>query len=104
METNSLVKNRSNASKEVICRVLFTLNTLMLAASLLNYVQTEYRLVSSLIPRSNIEQIAGPYLKAGLVVAILLIPGLWFYFYRRLTMVIVLQALSLLGFILVQLI
>lgn len=31
MEVNSGVKNRANASKEVICRGLFTLNTLMLA-------------------------------------------------------------------------
>jgi hypothetical protein len=102
METNSLVKNRANASKEVICRVLFTLNTLMLAASLLVYVQTEYQLVSPLIPRSTIDQIAGPYLRGALVVAILLIPGLWFYFFRKLTVVIVLLVLSLLGFILLS--
>ena len=104
MVTNSRVKNRANASKEVICRVLFTLNTLMLAGSLLIYVQTEYQLVSPLIPRSTIDQIAGPYLKGGLVVAILLIPGLWFYFFRKLTVVIVLLGLSLIGFVLVQVI
>jgi hypothetical protein len=102
MEVNSGVKNRANASKEVICRVLFTLNALTLAGSLLIYVQTEYQLVSSLIPRHTIDLIAGPYLKAALVVAILHIPSLWFYFFRRLTVVIMLQALSLLGFILVQ--
>ncbi len=102
METNSLVKKRANAPKEVICRVLFTLNTLMLAASLLVYVQTEYQLVSPLIPRSTIDQIAGPYLRGALVVAVLLIPGLWFYFFRKLTVVIVLLVLSLLGFILLS--
>jgi hypothetical protein len=104
MEMNSSVKNRSNASKEVICRVLFTLNTLMLAGSLLIYIQTQYQLVSPLIPRNIIDQIAGPYLQGALPVAILLLPGLWFYFYRKLTVVIVLQALSLLAFILVQVI
>jgi hypothetical protein len=99
METNFPVKNRANAAKEVICRVLFTLNTLMLAATLLMYVQTEYQLNSPLIPRGTIDQIAGPYLKGGLVVAILLIPCLWFYFYRRLIVVIMLQGLSLAGFV-----
>lgn len=102
METNSGVKNRANASKEVICRVLFTLNTVMLASGLLAYVQTEYQLVSPLIPRSTIDQIAGPYLKGGVVVAILLIPSLWFYFFRKLTVVIVLQALSLIGYVVGQ--
>lgn len=102
METNSGVKNRANASKEVICRVLFTLNALMLAGSLLIYVQTEYQLDSPLIPRSTIDQIAGPYLRGALVIAVLLIPCLWFYFFRKLTVVMVLQILSLAGFILLS--
>lgn len=101
METNSGVKNRANVPiKEVICRSLFTLNTLMLASSLLNYVQTEYQLDSPLIPRSIIDEIAGPGLRGALAVALLLIPSLWFYFFRRLAVVIVLQGLSLIWFVL----
>lgn len=103
METGSGIKNRFNASKtEVICRSLFTLNLVMLAGSLLTYVQTEYQLVSPLIPSDVVGKIVGPYMQGSLVASILLIPSLWFYFYRKLAVVIVLQVLSIVGFAVAQ--
>ena len=80
--------------KEWMCRIGLTLNTLLLTSNLLSFIQTEQLLISSLIPQSLIVQVLRSSTYASLYVAALFIPSLWFYFYRKLTVVIVLQALS----------
>src|SRR5687768_9703926 len=103
METGSGVKSMSKVSiKEWACRLLLTLNTWFLASSLLSFIQTKRQLISPLIPQSVIIDIIRASSYASLYVAVLFLPSLWLYFYRKLTIVICLQVISIGAFYLSQ--
>jgi hypothetical protein len=95
MKGNSTKHNAATSPQEWICRSLFTLNAYLVMSGLFTYAQTDYQLLSVLIPRSIVDQTAGPYMYGSLGASLLLIPSLWFYFFRKLTVVIVLQIISI---------
>lgn len=93
----SLLKNEKVL--DWICRVLITLNLLMVCGTYISYFQARQQLVSPLIPKGVVSTILYDTLnytaKAALISACLLLGGLWAYSFKRKIMAIVLFGLAI---------
>lgn len=85
---------------EWTCRILMTIDVIVIIAGYLPYFQTRRQLVSPLIPRSAIYQIMSDsyVMQASIISAILFLGGLWFYFYRRNLVAITFFVLAIVAF------
>ncbi|MBO9566219.1 MAG: hypothetical protein J7621_25825 [Niastella sp.] len=92
-------KNIGNEpAKEWICRLLLTINVILTMSGLIDFIQTEYQLVSPIIPPSAILEIARPHIYASMVAGIVLLISLWFYFFKKHLLVIILQVLLIITY------
>lgn len=85
-------------SKDWICR---TLLTLLLIRTLSGYTaiwQADYQLVSPLIPKSMVYEIAFYWIKPCLALGLSLLVSLWLYFLEKKTAMIVVSAVSIIAF------
>lgn len=89
---------RNIPAKEWVCWLLLTGNVLQTLSGLINFVQTEYQLVSPIIPQSTILEIARPHIYASLVAGIVLLISLWLYFFKKHLLVIILQTLLIVAY------
>lgn len=89
---------RNVPSKEWVCWLLLTGNVLQTLSGLINFVQTEYQLVSPIIPKSTILEIARPHIYVSLVAGIVLLVSLWLYFFKKHLLVIILQLLLIIAY------
>ena len=80
------------------CRILLVINCLLVLSGYVAFVQTDYQLVSPLIPASTVFQIAKHSIYASLPAAVLLIAALCFYFAQKRTMVIILSSLAIISY------
>jgi len=80
---------------ELPCRILLILNCLFASLGYVAFLQTDYQLVSPLIPSSTVFQIAKHSIYASFPCAILLIFSLCFYFFQKRIMVIILSSLAI---------
>lgn len=69
------------------CRILITLDLVVILGGYFSYFQTRYQLVSPLIPQSTIDQIISDnvsiIMKASIVAAVIFLAGLWFYSFGK---------------------
>jgi hypothetical protein len=69
------------------CRILMTIDLLLVVSGYLSWYQTKQQLVSPLIPRSTIAEVwldNGDLLaKASMISAVLFLPGLWLYSFKK---------------------
>jgi hypothetical protein len=90
----------SNKEKQLewACRILMTIDVIVIVAGYLSYFQTKQQLISPLIPKSTVYQIlsdAGDVImKISLILAIPFVAGLWFYSFNRKIPAIVLFGLT----------
>jgi len=76
------------------CRILITLDLYFVAAGYILYFQTNYQLVSPLIPRSTLYDITDTIMKASLIATVGLLGGLWFYFFGKKLVAFILFSLT----------
>lgn len=87
------ISNREKTS-EWVCRILITLDLYLAVSGYIAFFQTKYQLITPLIPRSTLYEISEIYMKAGLFTGIGLLAGLWFYFFRKRIIAIILLCLA----------
>ena len=85
-----------------ICRILITVNVLLIIGGYISFFQTKSQLVSPLIPRSTIYQIfedtGSIIMKASIISAVIFLAGLWFYSFNKKKVAIILFAASIICF------
>jgi len=91
---------------EWICRILMTIDVIVIISGYLSYFQTRHQLVSPLIPKSAIYEIMSDshVMEASVISAILFLGGLWFYFFQKTLVAIAFFAGAILAFKIVALI
>ncbi len=93
------INNRENRLNW-ICRILMTLDLVVVTAGYLSFFQAKQQLSSPLIPDSTrLQIISDAYIfHASLLAAVFFLAGLWFYSFNKKGIAIVLFAAALLGF------
>jgi hypothetical protein len=76
-------------------KVLLIIVLLLIATDIGTFFQTEYQLVSPLIPKGIIVEISRPYLFASLISVTAVIAALIFYFFSRYLFTIVICGVAL---------
>ncbi|HNJ95026.1 MAG TPA: hypothetical protein PKL81_13605 [Ferruginibacter sp.] len=80
---------------EIPCRILLILHVVVSLLGYISFFQTEYQLVSPLIPSNLVWQIARHSMIASIISGSLLVPSLLFYFFQRRTWVVACSLLAL---------
>ena len=87
---------------EWACRLLMTADVIVILSGYLSWFQTKYQLVTPLIPRSTIYEIfndAGDiHFKVSIIAALIFLSGLWFYFFKKKILAIVLFSATIVLF------
>jgi hypothetical protein len=83
---------------EWACRILLTVHLGIAMSGYISYLQTKYQLTSPLIPPSIIQEIAEPGIYTGLCTGVTFLAALWFYFFRKPLIVMVLSSISILSY------
>jgi hypothetical protein len=82
---------------EWACRILMTVDVLIIVAAYISYFQAKQQLISPLIPKSIIYQILFDgnevVMKISLILSIPFLAGLWFYSFKRKILAVVLFGL-----------
>lgn len=81
------------------CKILLLINSFIAVLGYISFIQTNYQLVSTLIPSSMVYQIAKPNIIASLPATILLIISLGFYFFHKRISVIIISSLAIISYI-----
>lgn len=78
------IKKKDN-SWDWVCRILFSIDVLLLISGYLSFIQTRKQLVSPLIPGSIADQIMADsrFYESSISAGIILLAGLWFYSFNR---------------------
>ena len=92
-----LTKSESQG-KELACRILHTVQLIRTIAGYIAIWQTDYQLVSPLIPKTMVYDITFYWIKPCLFIGLALLISLWLYFFGKKTATIVLSAASILAF------
>jgi hypothetical protein len=85
-----------------ICRILITINVLLICGGYISFFQMKYQLDTPLIPKSTVYQIFaesnGIIMKASIISAAILLTGLWFYSFKKLAIAACLFGASIICF------
>jgi hypothetical protein len=96
---NTVTQEQSRSTKlEWACRILLTVVLYRIASGYIVFIQTDYQLVSPLIPKSTIYEIARPFMIASLLSCVVFMAALWFYFYKKRISTVVLAAVCIVGY------
>lgn len=87
---------------ELICRALLITHSVCSLSGYISFIQTDYQLVSPLIPSSTVFQIAKQSIFASFLPTVLLIPSLLFYFFQKRMIVIITSTTALVYYFLVS--
>ena len=79
-----------------VCRILITLQLLLVIRGYIAFLQAKYQLVSPLIPQSVIYEISYPYIIASLIASGFMLITLWLYFLNKKNAAICVGGISLL--------
>jgi len=79
-----------------ICRILITIQLILVITGYISLLQTKYQLESPLIPQSLVYEISYPNLAASLITSGFMIMTLWLYFLNKRVPAIWVAASSLL--------
>jgi hypothetical protein len=85
---------KSNSSKTG-AKVSLLVLQMSIVMQLISFFQTEYQLISPIIPQSIILQVAAPFILNALIAALFSIAAFIFYFYSKFNIVILLCILPL---------
>lgn len=90
--------NKKNTSLDWICRILFSIDVLLLISGYLIFFQTRKQLVSPLIPDSIVAQIItdSRSYESSIAAGVSLLAGLWFYSFNRKKTAVVLFVITIL--------
>jgi hypothetical protein len=76
---------KKDISLNWVCRILFSIDILLLISGNLSYIQTRKQLVSPLIPDSLVTTIIkdSRFYESSIGAGVFLLAGLWFYSFNR---------------------
>ncbi|MEI9807890.1 MAG: hypothetical protein WDO16_08475 [Bacteroidota bacterium] len=90
-----------------VCRILMTINVLLLCSGYISFFQLKYQLDSPLIPKSTIYRIFADtdkmIMNASIFSGIIFIAGFWFYSFNKKVIAAVLFATCIICFMLLLL-
>jgi hypothetical protein len=81
---------------EWICRIVITLQLILVVRGYIVWLQTKHQLDSPLIPQSLVNEISYPHVMPGLITSGLMLATLWLYFLNKRMATIIIGAISLL--------
>ena len=92
-------ENKNTTTKYIWpCRILLTIAFLRSISGYIVFVQTQYQLVSPIIPKETIYLISYPFIIASLISSCFFIAALWFYFFKKNIITIALSIIAILAF------
>ena len=91
-----MTSSKKEKTIEIACRILISLQLVLVIRGYIAFLQTKYQLVSPLIPESAIYEISYTYVMTSLIASVCMIVTLWLYFLKRKIPVIIIAAISLL--------
>jgi hypothetical protein len=85
-----------------ICRILISINVLLIIGGYISFFQTKHQLDSPLIPRSTVYQIFADtdnmIMKASIISAGIFLAGFWFYSFNKKKTAIILFSACIISF------
>src|SRR5258705_1737948 len=90
-----MTSSKKEKTIEIACRMLISLQLILVIRGYIALLQTKYQLVSPLIPESILYDISYPYLMASLISAGMMLLTLWLYFTNKKIMTIIFASASL---------
>jgi hypothetical protein len=91
-------KSRKDRYYEWACRILLTVHCWFVLSGYIAYLQTQYQLVSPLIPRETIRLIAEPYIYTSLCMGGTFLVAVWLYFLQKKLACIIVSSLSVFAY------
>jgi len=91
-----MAESKKDKRIEWICRVMLTLQLLLVVKGYVVFLQTKYQLVSPLIPESIIYDVSNPHIISSLISSGFMLSSLWLYFINKKIASIVIAGISLL--------
>jgi hypothetical protein len=93
--------NKKDNSWDWICRILFSIDVLLLISGYISFIQARKQLVSPLIPDSIVAQLMADsrFSESSILAGIILLAGLWFYSFNRMKAAAVLFGTAILVYL-----
>ncbi len=83
---------------EWVARVVLTLQVYLTFSGYIQILQTNYQLTSPLVPKSTVYEVTSYLWWPSAMMGIALIAALWFYFFRKHAVTVVVGAASIIAF------
>ena len=83
---------------EWVCRIILTIHLFRIAAGYITILQADYKLTSPLIPSFTVYEIAKPYILPSFLMICSFVLALWFYFYQKKLVSLIISGISLVAF------
>lgn len=91
-----MTETKKDKRIEWVCRILITLQLVLVIRGYIAFLQAQYQFDSPLIPRRFAYQIAHPYVLASLISSGFMLISLWLYFINKRIASIITGSISLL--------
>ena len=91
-----MTSSKKEKTIEIVCRILISLQLLLVIRGYIAFLQAKYQLVSPLIPENTIYEVSNTYVITSLIASGCMLITLWLYFLKKKTAVIIVGAISLL--------
>lgn len=91
-----MTSSKKEKTIEIVCRILITLQLILVIRGYIAFLQTKYQLASPLIPQSAIYEVSYTYVITSSIASGCMLVTLWLYFLKKKIAVIIIAAISLL--------
>jgi hypothetical protein len=91
-----MTSSKKEKTIEIVCRILISLQLILVIRGYIVFLQTKYQLVSPLIPQSAIYEVSYTYVITSLIASACMLVTLWLYFLKKKMAAIIIAAVSLL--------
>jgi len=91
-----MTSSKKEKTIEIACRILISLQLILVIRGYIASLQAKYQLVSPLIPESILYEVSYTYIITSLIASVCILVTLWLYFLKKKIAVIISAAISLL--------
>ena len=91
-----MTSSKKEKTIEIVCRILISLQLILVIRGYIAFLQARYQLVSPLIPESILYEVSYNYAITSLIASGSMLITLWLYFLKKKIAVIIIAAISLL--------
>ena len=91
-------KSKRERYSEWACRILLTVHCWLTLSGYIAYLQAKHQLISPLIPEDTIRVLTEPNFYTGLCMGATFLLSIWFYFFRKKLITIIMSSISVLAY------